>query len=60
MAKVLRCRHIGPDKHCLFEAHGETEDEILTQVAAHAKDVHGIEEVTEEIVQAALAKITEA
>lgn len=59
MAKVLRCKHIGPDKHCLFEAHGETEDEILTQVAVHAKEVHGIEEVTEELVQAALSNMTE-
>jgi predicted small metal-binding protein len=59
MAKVLRCKHIGPDKHCLFEAHGDTEDEILKQVAVHAKEEHGINEVTEELVQAALSKITE-
>ena len=59
MAKVLRCKHIGPDKHCIFEAHGETEEEILKQVATHAKEEHGINEVTEELVQAARANITE-
>ena len=59
MAKILRCKHIGPDKHCLFEARGETQEEILQQVATHAKEEHGIDEVTEELVQSALANITE-
>ncbi len=59
MPKVLRCKHIGPDKHCLFEARGETNEEILEQVAAHAKTEHGIEQVTEELVEAALSKIVE-
>ena len=57
MAKVLRCKHIGPDSDCTFEARGNTQDEILQQVAVHAKDVHGIHEVTDELVQAALANI---
>lgn len=59
MPKILRCKHIGPDKHCLFEARGETNEDILKQVAAHAKDEHGINEVTDELVQVALSKITE-
>jgi len=59
VAKILRCKHIGPDKHCLFEARGETQEEILQQVATHAKEEHGIDEVTEELVQSALANITE-
>lgn len=57
MAKVLRCKHIGPDSDCAFEARGETQDEILQQVAVHAKEAHGINEVTDELVQAALANI---
>jgi predicted small metal-binding protein len=57
MAKVLQCKHIGPDSDCSYEARGETQDEILQQVAAHAKEVHGINEVTDELVQAALANI---
>jgi len=59
MAKVLRCKHIGPDANCEFMAVGETEEDILKQVAAHAKDTHGLSEVPPELVQAALSKITE-
>lgn len=59
MAKVLRCKHIGPDANCKFMAVGETEKDILEQVAAHAKDAHGLSEVPPELVQAALSKITE-
>ena len=53
MAKVLRCKHIGPDTSCQFEARGETEDEILQQVAKHAASEHGITEVTPELVHKA-------
>jgi|GEM_PF-2510716 len=57
MPKVLRCKHIGPDKHCQFEAHGDTQDEILEQVAAHAREVHGLKEVTQEMVDSAIANM---
>lgn len=59
MAKVLRCKHIGPDANCQFIARGDTEQDILQQVAAHAKSDHGLAEVPPELVQAALSKITE-
>ena len=59
MAKVLHCSHIGPDSSCAFTARGETEDEILQQVAAHARDEHQIEEVPQELVDKALAAISE-
>ena len=59
MAKVLRCKHIGPDLNCQFEARGQTEDEILQQVAKHAMEVHDFKEIPDELVQAALANITE-
>jgi predicted small metal-binding protein len=57
MTKVLHCSHIGPDDTCEFVAHGETEEEILQQVAAHAASVHNITEVSDELVQAALSNI---
>ncbi len=57
MAKILRCKHIGPDTSCQFEAKGETEDEILKQVAAHASAEHGITEVTPELVDKARANM---
>jgi predicted small metal-binding protein len=59
MAKVLRCKHIGPDLNCQFEARGQTEDEILHQVAQHAMEVHEFKEIPDELVQAALANISE-
>lgn len=60
MAKVLRCAHIGPDTNCQFKATGETNEEILQQVAQHAAEAHGIKEVPDELVQKALANIKEA
>lgn len=57
--KKLHCSHIGPDAGCQFVAKGETEQEILEQVAEHAKTVHGLEEVPDELVQSALANIQE-
>ena len=60
MAKILRCKHIGPDTNCQFEAKGETEDDILKQVAAHAADEHGITEVTPELVDAARGNMEDA
>jgi predicted small metal-binding protein len=48
MAKVVRCRDVGFD--CDGVVRAETEAEVLKQVAAHAKTVHNLEKVSEEIV----------
>lgn len=48
MAKVVRCRDVGFD--CAGVVRAETEAEVLNQVAAHAKSVHNLEAVTEEVV----------
>ncbi len=47
MAKVVKCRDAGLD--CDFESRGATEDEILKQVAEHAKNDHGIAEVPPDV-----------
>ena len=39
MALLLVCRDAGYD--CPFVARGETMEEVLAQVAKHAKEVHG-------------------
>ena len=57
MAKILRCKHIGPDANCQFVAQGETEEEILQQVAEHATTVHGLTEISDDLIQSALANI---
>ena len=48
MTKVVRCRDVGFD--CEGVVRAETEEEVLTQVASHAKEVHGLDEVSEEVV----------
>lgn len=52
MAKELHCRDVGPDCDAVVTA--ESEDEILLQVAEHAKTVHGMseEEVSDQAFQA--------
>jgi predicted small metal-binding protein len=49
MTKVVRCRDVGFD--CDGVVRAETEEEALKQVAAHAKSVHNIEAVSEEVVK---------
>jgi predicted small metal-binding protein len=48
MAKVVRCRDVG--FNCEGVVRAETEEEVLKQVAAHAKTVHNLEVVSEEVV----------
>jgi len=48
MAKVVRCRDVGFNYEGVVRA--ETEEEVLRQVAAHAKTVHNLEAVSEEVV----------
>jgi predicted small metal-binding protein len=55
MAKTMCCRDVGPD--CDFVARGETEEEIMGQVAEHARTAHGISEVPAELAEKAKAAI---
>jgi predicted small metal-binding protein len=49
MAKVVRCRDVGFD--CDGVVRAETEEEVLKQVAAHAKTVHNLEKVSKEVIE---------
>lgn len=49
MTKVVHCRDVGFD--CDGVVRAETEEEALQQVAVHAKEVHNLETVTDEIVE---------
>lgn len=53
MAKVIRCRDVGFDCEGVIRA--ETEQEALAQAAAHAQEVHGLNEITDKVVQAVQA-----
>ncbi|MFQ5817619.1 MAG: DUF1059 domain-containing protein [Terriglobia bacterium] len=55
MAKLLCCREVGVD--CDFEARGETEEEILKKVAAHAQAVHNMKEIPEDLLKKVRATI---
>ena len=57
MTFVVHCRDVGFD--CDGVVRAETEEELLAQVAAHAKSTHGLIEVTEEIVQKVKSVIQE-
>lgn len=49
MAKVVHCKDVGFDRG--YVAKAETEEALLEKVAAHASEVHGINEVTPEVVE---------
>ena len=49
MARRMSCRDVGPD--CDFVARGETDDEIMGQVAEHARTAHGMDEVPPEVAE---------
>jgi predicted small metal-binding protein len=54
MHKHIRCTDVVPG--CGFQAEAETEQELVDKVARHAAEVHGLEEVTPEV----LAKVRAA
>ncbi|MBC8492956.1 MAG: DUF1059 domain-containing protein [Chloroflexi bacterium] len=49
MTKVVHCRDVGFD--CDGVVRAETEEEALKKVAEHAKTVHGLKEISEEVVE---------
>lgn len=53
--KKFSCGDVIPGCTAAFTA--ETDDEILAQVAVHARDDHGITEVTPEMVEQLTAAI---
>lgn len=48
MAKVLYCNDLVPG--CKFEAHGDSEEEILADVADHIASVHHMADISDEIL----------
>jgi predicted small metal-binding protein len=57
MAKTLSCRDVGVD--CDWHACAETEEEVLALGAQHAREDHGITELSDEMVAKAKAAIKE-
>jgi predicted small metal-binding protein len=59
MAKILECVKVDPSSGCQHVVRGETEEEVLTKAAEHAKE-HGIREVTPELMERVKANIRDA
>ena len=55
MARKMSCRDVGPD--CDFVARGESDEEVMGQVAEHARTAHGMDEVPAELAEKAKAAI---
>lgn len=55
--KVVRCREVGFD--CDGVVRAETEEELLAKVAEHAKTVHNLKEITDEIIEKVKSVIRE-
>ncbi len=55
--KQFSCGAVVPG--CTATFTGQTDDEILGQVATHAKEDHGMEDVPAEVVDAVKANIEE-
>ncbi len=57
MQKVIRCREVGFDCDGVIKA--DTQEEALKQAAEHAKNEHGVNEVSPEMVQRIMAVMEE-
>ena len=55
MAKELRCNDIV--EGCDYVARAETMDELMAQGAEHAKEVHGITEMDDEMMEKVMAAV---
>ena len=49
MAKVIHCKDVGFD--CEGVVRANSEEEVLQLAAEHAKSVHGVTELTNEMVE---------
>lgn len=58
MSKVMKCREVGLD--CDFVATGDSESEIMAKVAKHAKEDHGMTDISPEVAAKVQAAIHEA
>lgn len=58
MTKHIACTDVVHG--CPFEASAKSEEELLRQVATHAKESHGVTEVTRELAEKVKAAIHEA
>ena len=56
MGKIIDCTRVNPASGCHHVGRGETEEQLLRNAEAHAKE-HGIVDVTPEIIEMIKANI---
>ncbi len=56
MGKIIDCNKVNPASGCTHVVRGETEEQLLRNAEAHAKE-HGIVEVTPELLAQIKANI---
>ena len=56
MTQTIACERVVPG--CKFEAEAPTEEELLAKVAEHARQEHGVTEVTPELLAKVKAAVT--
>jgi len=44
----FKCKDIGMD--CSFKAKAKTEDELMKQIAVHAKEAHNLDPIPEDVL----------
>ena len=58
MTKTYTCRDVGVD--CDWSTSGESEDEVMANIGAHAAEVHPDVELTPDLIAAVKAVIKDA
>ena len=56
MGKIIYCNKVNPASGCTHVVRGETEEELLKNAEAHARE-HGIVDVTPELLEQIKANI---
>ncbi|MCH8920968.1 MAG: DUF1059 domain-containing protein [Chloroflexi bacterium] len=56
MGKIIDCNKVNPASGCTHVVRGETEEELLKNAEAHARE-HGIVDVTPELLEQIKANI---
>jgi predicted small metal-binding protein len=58
MTRELICRDVGFDCDAVVRA--DSDEEVMTQVATHAREVHGLQQIDAETEQKVLSQIHDA
>ena len=58
MTKELKCADAGFD--CDAVVHADTEEEVMAQVATHARDVHGMDQIDDATAEKIRSQIHDA